>query len=93
MFRTFLTCMALTVMASIAHGATDTLRNPVPHRAEAAAKAAMEACGYRNVKNLSHDPIGNWVAEAERGGVEIAIVLQINGEIAEEKSVGCDLHC
>ena len=36
------------------------------------------------MKNLTRDPVGNWAAEAERGGVELAIVLQINGEIAEE---------
>ena len=47
-------------------------------------EAAIEACGYRNVKNLTRDPVGNWAAEAERGGVELAVVLQVNGEIAEE---------
>ena len=36
------------------------------------------------VRNLTRDPVGNWAAEAERGGVEIAVVLQVNGEIAEE---------
>ena len=55
-----------------------------PQAAEAAAKAAIEACGYRNVRNLIRDPVGNWAAQAERGGVEIAVVLQVNGEIAEE---------
>jgi hypothetical protein len=51
---------------------------------EASAKAAIEAKGYREVKNLSRDSVGNWAAEAERGGVEIAVVLQVNGEISEE---------
>ena len=60
------------------------LRGPLSEGAEAAAKAAIEACGYRNVKNLTRDPVGNWSAEAERGGVALAVVLQLNGEIAEE---------
>jgi hypothetical protein len=81
MFRTILICMALTIAAGTAQAAN---ANRGPQTAASAAKAAIEACGYRNVKNLTRDPIGNWVAEAERGGVEIAIVLQLNGEIAEE---------
>ena len=36
------------------------------------------------MRNLTRDPVGNWAAEAKRGGVEIAVVLQVNGEIAEE---------
>jgi hypothetical protein len=83
MFRTILICMALTVTAV-------QPRLPMPIGAgptagsRSGAKAAIEACGYRNVRNLTRDPVGNWAAEAERGGVEIAVVLQVNGEIAEE---------
>ena len=84
MFRTILICMILTMTAGAAQAANANLRRPLAQGAEAAAKAAIEACGYRNVKNLSRDPVGNWAAEAERGGVEIAVVLQVNGEIAEE---------
>jgi hypothetical protein len=84
MFRTILICMGLTMTAGAAQAANANLRGPLPQAAEAAAKAAIEACGYRNVKNLTRDPVGNWSAEAERGGVEIAVVLQVNGEIAEE---------
>ena len=84
MFRTILICMALTMTAGAAQAANASLRTPLSQRAEAAAKAAIEACGYRNVKNLTRDPVGNWAAEAERGGVELAVVLQVNGEIAEE---------
>ena len=68
---------------SLAQAANASLRGALS-QAEAAAKAAIEACGYRNVKNLTRDPVGNWAAEAERGGVELAVVLQVNGEIAEE---------
>lgn len=54
-------------------------REPKPLR-----KRQLKLVAYRNVKNLTRDPVGNWAAEAERGGVEIAVVLQVNGEIAEE---------
>lgn len=50
----------------------------------AAAKAAIEARGYSDVKNLQRDPVGNWAGEAKRGGTEIAVILQPDGDIAEE---------
>ena len=40
------------------------------------------------MKNLTRDPVGNWAAEAERAGIEIAVVLHVNGEIADEQSEG-----
>ena len=90
MFRTVLICMALTITAGAVEAANVNLSGHVPRETEAvskaaaAAKAAIEACGYRNVRILTRDMVGNWAAEAERGGVEIAVVLQVNGEIAEE---------
>jgi hypothetical protein len=50
----------------------------------AVAKAVIEARGYRAVKNLKEDAVGNWAGDAVRDGMEVAVVLQINGEIAEE---------
>ena len=50
----------------------------------AVAKAVIEARGYREVKNLSQDAVGNWAGEAVSDSMEVAVVLQINGEIAEE---------
>jgi hypothetical protein len=35
------------------------------------------------VKNLTRDQVGNGAAEAERAGIEVAVVLQVNGEIVE----------
>ncbi len=84
MFRIFLTCLVLIATTSVVQAATANSFEPVPEKAEAAARAALEAWGYRNVKNLTRDPVGNWAAEAERAGVEIAVVLQVNGEVAEE---------
>ena len=84
MHRTILIGMVLALTAATAPAADADLRWVRPQGAELAAKAALEACGYRNVRNLTRDAVGNWAAEAERGGVEIAVVLQINGEIAEE---------
>ena len=84
MHRTILIGIVLALTAATAPAADADLRWVRPQGAELAAKAALEACGYQNVRNLTRDPVGNWAAEAERGGVEIAVVLQINGEIAEE---------
>ena len=84
MHRTILIGMILALTAAAAPAADADLRWVGPQGAELAAKAALEACGYRNVRNLTRDPLGNWAAEAERCGVEIAVVLQVNGEIAEE---------
>ena len=50
----------------------------------ATAKAVIEAHGYREVKNLSQDSVGNWAGEAVRDHVEVAVVLQVDGEITEE---------
>jgi hypothetical protein len=36
------------------------------------------------VKNLNQDAVGNWAGEAVRDSMEMAVVLQINGEITEE---------
>ena len=57
---------------------------PRASNAEAIAKAAIEARGYSDVKNLSRDPVGNWAAEAVRDSVEIAVILQPDGDVAEE---------
>jgi hypothetical protein len=84
MRRTILIGVVLALTTVAAPAADADLRWVQPQGAELAAKAALEACGYRNVRNLTRDPVGNWTAEAERGGVELAVVLQINGEIAEE---------
>jgi hypothetical protein len=84
MHRTILIGMVLALTAAAAPAADADVRWVRPQDAALAAKAALEACGYQNVRNLTRDPVGNWAAEAERGGVEIAVVLQINGEVAEE---------
>lgn len=84
MHRTILIGMVLALTAAAAPAADADLGWVRPQGAELAAKAALEACGCQNVRNLTRDPVGNWAAEAERGGVEIAVILQINGEIAEE---------
>jgi hypothetical protein len=52
--------------------------------AEAAAKAKLEAKGYTGVKSLSRDPAGNWAAKAMRNNVEVAVILEPNGNIREQ---------
>jgi len=80
MFRTILICMILTMTAGTTQAANAN-RGHLPQAAASAAKAAIEACGYRNVRNLTRDPVGNWSAEAERGGVEIAVVCSASGPV------------
>lgn len=55
-----------------------------PSAAEAAAKAQLEARGYSGVKSLTRDPAGNWAAKAMRNNVEVAVVLEANGNIREQ---------
>ena len=84
MIRSFLVCLALTMGTWAAQAATPYAFEPVPELTEAAAKAMLEARGYQNVRNLTRDPVGNWAAEAERDEIETAVVLQVDGEVAEE---------
>lgn len=95
MFRSILAGAALVLMASTTHAETLLDRGLVSgsavqvsareaFRSEAIAKTAIEARGYSDVKNLQRDPVGNWAAEAVRNGVEIAVILQLDGEVAEE---------
>jgi hypothetical protein len=52
--------------------------------AEAAAKSAIEQRGYTGVKSLTRDMAGNWAAKAMRDNVEVAVVLEPNGNIREQ---------
>jgi hypothetical protein len=52
--------------------------------AEAAAKAELEAKGYTGVKSLSRDMAGNWAAKAMRDNVEVAVILEPNGNVREQ---------
>jgi hypothetical protein len=52
--------------------------------AEAAAKAQLEAKGYTGVKSLSRDMAGNWAAKAMRDNVEVAVILEPNGNVREQ---------
>jgi hypothetical protein len=95
MFRSFSAAAALVLLAGAASAETWSGRSSIsgsalrvsagePFRSEAIAKSAIEARGYSNVRNLHRDPVGNWAGDAVRGGVEIAVILQLNGEVAEE---------
>ena len=52
--------------------------------AEAAAKAQLEAKGYIGVKSLTRDMAGNWAAKAMRDNVEVAVILEPNGNVREQ---------
>lgn len=75
----------LTLMTRSSIASSDQRpKAPTARNAEEVAKANIEARGYSEVKNLSRDPVGNWAAEAVRDSVEIAVILQPNGDVAEE---------
>ncbi len=52
--------------------------------AEAAAKAELEAKGYTGVKSLTRDMAGNWAAKAMRDNIEVAVILEPNGNVREQ---------
>jgi len=54
-----------------------------PSAAEAAAKAELEKKGYTGVKSLTRDPAGNWAGKVMRNNVEIAVILEPNGNVRE----------
>jgi hypothetical protein len=47
----------------------------------AAAKAIVEADGYKNVRSLVQAPDGTWRGRAMRGAVEITIIVDANGSV------------
>jgi hypothetical protein len=58
--------------------------SPNATAAEAAAKAQLEAKGYNGVKSLTRDMAGNWAAKAMRNNVEVAVILEPNGNVREQ---------
>ena len=49
---------------------------------EAAAKAAIEADGYKSVRALSQGPDGGWKASALRGAVEVLVSVGSTGNVS-----------
>jgi len=58
--------------------------SPNASAAEAAAQAQIEARGYTGVRSLTRDMAGNWAAKAMRNNVEVAVILEPNGNIREQ---------
>jgi hypothetical protein len=65
---------------------SNNLPSTVPNAsaAQAAAKSQLEAKGYTGVRSLSRDTAGNWMAKAMRNNVEVAVVLEPNGNVREQ---------
>ncbi|MBX9945372.1 MAG: hypothetical protein K2Y40_14915, partial [Reyranella sp.] len=49
---------------------------------EAAARAAIEADGYKAVRALSHGPSGAWQARALRGSTEVQLSVDRTGGVS-----------
>jgi hypothetical protein len=73
-----------------AYGGTSNPATALPSTApnatasEAATKAQLEARGYSGVKSLVRNPDGSWNAKAMRDNVEVAVVIDTAGNIAEQ---------
>lgn len=50
----------------------------------AAAKAMIEADGYKNVKGLARTPDGAWRALATRGVTEVAVMVDARGSVSAQ---------
>ena len=51
---------------------------------DAAARASIERDGYRNVRGLVRGPNGAWRGKAMRGGTEIAVSVDPNGNVSQD---------
>lgn len=58
--------------------------SPNATASEAATKAQLEARGYSGVRSLVRNPDGSWNAKAMRGNVEVAVVIDTAGNVAEQ---------
>lgn len=52
-----------------------------PSVAELAAKAAIEADGYKNVRVVGQAANGRWTARAMRGSTEVGLTLEADGSV------------
>lgn len=72
------------------HGGTSNPATALPSTSpnatasEAATKAQIEARGYSGVKSLVRNPNGSWSAKAMRDNVEVAVIIDTAGNIAEQ---------
>jgi hypothetical protein len=59
----------------------ETASASTPGLSEAAAKAAIEADGYKAVRALAAAPQGRWTARASRGQTEIGLTVEPDGSV------------
>lgn len=62
----------------------DTKAAPAGKMTETAAKAAMEADGYKGVRVLSQGPDGVWSASALRGQTEVRLSVNSTGDVSAD---------
>ena len=51
---------------------------------DSTAKTSIEMDGYRNVRALARSPDGSWHGRAMRGGTEIAVSVDPNGNVSQD---------
>lgn len=60
-------------------------QNGVPQNSDGTfAKAAIEADGYKSVRNVAPGPDGTWRARALRGQTEVAITVDRDGRVSAD---------
>ena len=94
MKRTLLALALVAASAGVAHAQTSVDPNLAPGQnpkgivsdsntsaASAAAKSKLEAAGFTGVHDLKRMPDGTWTGRAMRNNLEIAVQLDVNGNI------------
>ena len=94
MKRTLLALALVAASGSVAYAQTSVDPNLAPGQnpkgmvmdsntsaATAATKAKLEAAGFTGVHDLKRMPDGTWTGRAMRNNLEIAVQLDVNGNI------------
>ena len=94
MKRTLLALAMIAAAGSVAYAQTSLDTNLAPGQnpkgmvmdsntsaATAAAKAKLEAAGFTGVHDLKRMPDGTWVGRAMRNNLQIAVQLDVDGNI------------
>ena len=55
-----------------------------PNMAQAAARAAIEADGYRGVHDMTQGPDAAWKARAMRGNMEVGVTVAADGSVSAD---------
>ena len=69
---------------TIADLTSKVMTDQAANAGEGSARAAIEADGYKAVRNLVRTPDGSWQGKAMRGRVEVAIRVNADGSVSAD---------